>query len=101
MKAKVRATGEIIEVSLYSSSGCIGNWQEQDSNISYPTCGLDFDVAPKPIDWEQRRYEIAKDCISSAISVSLLPIDGVCRLDIKCAIEIADDLIKQLKGGNQ
>ena len=47
------------------------------------------------INWEQRRYEIAKDILSAfnPISKSISNPD----LDAKCAIIYADALIKQLK----
>ncbi|MFR9541877.1 MAG: hypothetical protein SNH27_07480 [Rikenellaceae bacterium] len=98
-------------VSLYSSSGCIGNWREPGSDVLYPTSGLDFDVAPRPIDWEQRRYEIASN-YTTQMSTSFMGNPDVSELSkeqinyaisVFCAssIKIADELIRQLKGGNQ
>lgn len=50
------------------------------------------------IDWEQRRYEIAKDvlcgCYASGIEYSL-------SADIKSAVEAADRLIQALKEGGE
>lgn len=47
----------------------------------------------KKFDLEQRRYEIAKDVLSSLEVHSESTIESDCKL----AIEIADELIKQLK----
>lgn len=54
----------------------------------------------KEIDWEQRRYEIAKDALAGIISEESIPgtdpfhyIDK----DVSRAIEYADELIKRLK----
>ena len=48
------------------------------------------------IDWEQRRYEIAKDILAAYATTQ----DGiVVEIDVPSAVRIADDLIKELKGG--
>lgn len=48
------------------------------------------------IDWEQRRYEIAKDVLAAYATTQ----DGiVVEIDVPSAVRIADDLIKELKGG--
>lgn len=47
------------------------------------------------IDWEQRRYEIAKDVLAAYATTQ----DGiVVERDVPSAVRIADDLIKELKG---
>lgn len=53
-------------------------------------------VAP---DWEQRRYEIARGmlCALQGRIESDDPVGGGCAL----AIEYADELIRQLKGGQE
>lgn len=48
------------------------------------------------IDWEQRRYEIAKDVLAAYATTQ----DGiVVEIDVPSAVRIADNLIKELKGG--
>lgn len=47
----------------------------------------------KEIDWEQRRYEIAKDVLSTLISD---PIIADCEIPSE-AVRYADALIKELK----
>ena len=73
-----------------------------------------FDKTIKEIDWEQRRYEIAKDCFVREFNRISEKIDKVIedRSDfeaenivnstikrlIKGCVGVADDLIKELKG---
>ncbi len=47
----------------------------------------------KEIDWEQRRYEIAKDVLCSYA----LKYDSGKKLMAQCAVECADALIEELK----
>lgn len=50
----------------------------------------------KQIDWEQRRYEIAKEVLSKLVVRGDLPRDF--DYNVQRSIEYADELIKQLKG---
>lgn len=54
----------------------------------------------KPIDWEQRRYEIAKNCLDmlSGLNSSELGRYDTIKMRVDLAITYADELIKQLKG---
>lgn len=61
---------------------------------------IELDSTDKAIDWEQRRYEIAKDVLTGIIAEESIPgcdpfhyIDK----DVSRAIEYADELIKHLK----
>lgn len=49
----------------------------------------------KEIDWEQRRYEIAKDALAALLSNR--KIGGVYDSYSKVAVDYADALIKELK----
>lgn len=52
----------------------------------------------KEIDWEQRRYEIAKDMLAAFLSNSCQNIyAGPPDLQAKDAVEYADALIEELK----
>ena len=51
----------------------------------------------KEIDWEQRRYEIAKDVLISLISKPEIVLTAS---DAKIAIRYADALIEELKKEN-
>lgn len=48
------------------------------------------------VNWEQRRYEIAKDVLCAIISSDN---HNEITLDCVTAVNIADALIKELKGG--
>lgn len=50
----------------------------------------------KEIDWEQRRYEIARECLASLLVVTDLENSKTERIS-KYAIECADALIEELK----
>ncbi len=47
----------------------------------------------KEIDWEQRRYEIARDLLLGGMQYN--PPKGTTKA--QCAVKIADDLIEELK----
>lgn len=96
MKAKIISTGEIIEV------GYITGLRDDDSlyNASVHDIEIIDDSTDKVIDWEQRRYEIARDALTGIISEESIPgadprhyVDE----DVSRAIEYADELIKRLK----
>lgn len=57
-------------------------------------------VAPaKPyIDWEQRRYELATQAMVAMIDNKRMSNAGYIAIS---AVELADCMIKELKGGNQ
>lgn len=61
-----------------------------------------FPAIEQPIDWEQRRYEIAKDMMSALERYNN---NIVCfknpMLQAQYAIECADALITELKKGGQ
>lgn len=61
---------------------------------------IELDSTDKAIDWEQRRYEIARDVLTGIIAEESIPgadprhyVDE----DVSRAIEYADELIKRLK----
>ena len=56
--------------------------------------------AQEVIDWEQRRYEIAKDVLPSLMQVRF-DVGYPLPQRVNLAIAYADELIKQLKGGEQ
>lgn len=49
------------------------------------------------IDWEQRRYEIAKDVLCACLASGRT--DGINTVDY--AVSVADELIMVLKGGGE
>ena len=96
MKAKIISTGEILKV------GYITMLRDDDSlyNASVHDIEIIDDSTDKSIDWEQRRYEIAKDALTGIISEESIPgVDPFHYIDkdVSRAIEYADELIKRLK----
>ena len=96
MKAKIISTGEILKV------GYITMLRDDDSlyNASVHDIEIIDDSTDKAIDWEQRRYEIAKDALAGIISEESIPgVDPFHYIDkdVSRAIEYADELIKHLK----
>lgn len=94
MKAKVKNTGEIVDVHpngekiihLRCTIFATGDGRE--------LLDMELDFLPT-IDWEQRRYEIAKDVLAASFAqptsaVNLPTYAHVC-------VQWADDLIKELK----
>ena len=111
MKRKIRRTGEIIDVITFSGSTIRSDYdkiQFYDSNgsvinesLNYYLDTLPVDDKNKDVDWEQRRYEMAK---------TMLPITSVsgrgphgelileaCDKAAELAVIYADALIKELK----
>lgn len=87
MKAKVIKTGEIINVIPMD-----GGWAANFVNGTrhFEDSELDFNFE----DWEKFRREAAKDILSALCSFP--PINNY-KEDVRQAINIADELIKQLK----
>ena len=91
MKAKIIITGEIVKVSY------VTGLRDDDSlcNASVRDIEIIDDNTDKAIDWEQRRYEIAKDVLVGLVSAHQSGLtDATDSLE---AIKHADELIKQLK----
>lgn len=115
MKKRIRKTGEIVDVIAYASP--LGAIRCQDDNVSYIDSkgvehdreeGLnyhwDFEDAKEQlatgIDWEQRRYEIAKTVLSHFRDGSNVWLSA--EETAKCVVHYADALIAKLReGGNQ
>lgn len=106
MKARIKATGEIVEVEdLYDVGTALVNGRY------FKVSELDFLDNFETIDWEQRRYELAKSAIQGLISNSFWmknlgmfldehpdsKIDVIETISIE-SINYADALIKKLKG---
>lgn len=105
MKAKVKDTGEVVDVKFAVHPNPAVDetyWWCKDKQESYHKSELDFIECD--IDWEQRRYEIAKDAMNSILTAPI--IDGVnpnpSAEDVATySVRLADALIKELKGGEE
>lgn len=100
MKAKVISTGEIVELKDKISFIDYARDMYRDSNGNkYHYSELEFieERNQKTIDWEQRRYEIAKDIYLYKLSHSLNSVVN----DAESSVLWADYLIEELKKGVQ
>ena len=101
MKAKVKDTGEIVDVKFSTHPNPAVDetyWWCKDKQESYHKSELDF--MGSTIDWEQRRYEIAKDAMNGFLSApvvagvkSNLYFEDIATFSVR----LADVLIKELK----
>lgn len=90
MKARIKSTGEIVEIKdLYDDGTALVN--DEYFKIS------ELDFFSETIDWEQRRYELAKDIIKVVIAnENGINSEAVAKYSLNCA----DALIKRLKENN-
>lgn len=104
MKAKVKATGEIIDVSrtenIITSRGIEKQYVDNKREwCTYVQSELEF-IKASDIDWEQRRYEIAKDMMAAFLSNYSNNIhSGNSDEQAEYAVVFADALIAKLKKG--
>lgn len=90
MKARVKSTGEIVEIKdLYDDgTALVGNMYIKVSELNFFS---------ENIDWEQRRYELAKDILKAVIEND----NGInSEVAAKYSLNCVDALIKRLKEGN-
>ena len=95
MKARVKSTGVLVDVTPQLN---INSQHSKDNlyvcdNMVFRECELDFSA----IDWEQRRYELAKDIIKAVVADDC---GGNSDAIAKYAVNCADALIKRLKEVN-
>mgnify|MGYP000451807614 CR=1 FL=1 len=92
MKARVKSTGVLVDVTpqLNINPQHSNDYLYVCGNMVFKECELDFSV----IDWEQRRYELAKDIIKIVIANDNgVNSEAVAKYSLNCA----DALIKRLK----
>lgn len=66
MKARVKSTGVLVDVIPKTNTNALhsGDNIYVCDNMVFRECELDFlNLGNSAIDWEQRRYELAKDII--------------------------------------
>ena len=105
MKAKVKDTGEIVDVKFSTHPNPAVDetyWWCKDKQESYHKSELDF--MGSAIDWEQRRYELAKDAMNGILSAPVVAgvnpnpsVKDIATLSVR----LADALIKELKRGKE
>lgn len=94
MKARVKSTGEIVEIKdLYDDgTALVGNMYLKLAELNFFS---------ENIDWEQRRYELAKSAMQG-YCIALGMDDGSSTFDDIAvgSIRVANALIKRLKENN-
>ena len=95
MKARIKSTGVLVDVTpqLNINSQHSKDYLYVCDNMVFRECELDFSA----IDWEQRRYELAKDIIKAVVADDC---GGNSDAIAKYAVNCADALIKRLKEVN-
>lgn len=95
MKARIKSTGEIVEVEdLYDDGTALVNGRY------FKVSELDFFDNFETIDWEQRRYEIAKSMMAAFLSNSCSNVYmNTYENQAQEAVKYADVLIEELKKG--
>lgn len=109
MKARVKETGILIDVIPKSNINAqhSGDNLYVCDNMIFRECDLDFlNIGNSAIDWEQRRYELAKSFATGIVSShtieeinnSFIINDYGYEVVADLSIKLADILIKKLKG---
>lgn len=95
MKARIKETGGIVEVEdLYDDGTALVNGRY------FKVSELDFFDNFETIDWEQRRYEIAKSMMAAFLSNSCSNVYmNTYENQAQEAVKYADMLIDELKKG--
>lgn len=111
MKAKIKKTGEVIEVSqiedIITKRGVEHQYVDNKRSwCYYVQSELEFikEEPHKTIDWEQRRYEIAKTVIHGQLTSPIIPgVDPNPSITdlAKWSVNIANALIAELKKGGE
>lgn len=100
MKARVKSTGVLVDVIPKTNTNALhsGDNIYVCDNMVFRECELDFlNLGNSAIDWEQRRYELAKDIIKVVIANDYgVNSEVVAKYSLNCA----DALIKRLKENN-
>ena len=101
MKARVKSTGVLVDVTpqLNINSQHSNDYLYVCDNMVYRECELDFSA----IDWEQRRYELAKAAMQGYCANSLEYVVSSANHEniSEWSVSTADAMIKRLKGGEE
>jgi len=99
MKARIIKTGKEITIIGFSKEWEPTQYYGSDRVYRQRTFRDEeielLETAESPIDWEQRRYEIAKDIVANSFST---PMENVSMVSyIHDCVQVADMLIEELK----
>lgn len=93
MKARVKNTGEIVEISPSGVTTVQRTCTKYATKDGRELLDMALDFLPN-INWEQRRYEIAKDVLAGKYAnVGFMP----SKEEVLFAVRAADRLIEELK----
>lgn len=99
MKAKYKKTGEIVDVSPSGSETVQYKCSTFDTKDGRRFYDMALDFLPE-INWEQRRYELAKGAMNSILTAPSGTNPNPSAEDVAMySVRLADALIKELKGG--
>lgn len=100
MKARIKSTGVLVDVIPKTNTNALhsGDNIYVCDNMVFRECELDFlNLGNSAIDWEQRRYELAKEIVNVVIANDI----GVCSdVAAKYSVNCANAIIKRLKEVN-
>lgn len=98
MKARVKDTGEVVDVRPCSEPLNVRlAFYETENGRKFPMFALEFETE---IDWEQRRYEIAKELMRGfATNPHNMIVDAKIGTLAEWSVSGADALIAELKKG--
>ena len=96
MKAKIRTTGEIVDVKM-TKWGMYGDATNMNRLYALHDIEIIEDTIENVnnIDWEHRRYEVAKEAMLRMIDPNVLT-QKYCDMAVN-AVEFANALIEELK----
>lgn len=104
MKAKVKSTGEVSKVLYLDSESILIKCGNEVKTLRLHEVDLIpesiEDSQKKEIDWEQRRYELAKEAMNGILSPSIIIANSPQyspKTVVSRSIRIADLMIEQLK----
>ena len=106
MKARVKKTGELLKIAEYAKIA-MDNCDSFGNPLEYSPEEIeliDDTVSQSEIDWEQRRYEIAKAAMQGQLSNQYGDVcvsGGEFKEVAKNAVRFADALIAKLKEGGE
>ena len=100
MKAKDKRTGEIVEIVRYGNDGSYTVFRNSEGELmNLPVSFFDnyeeIVEADKNIDWEQRRFELAKAAMTGCVDSIRSE-----RYVAKYAVSYANAVIEELKAEN-
>ena len=104
MKARIRKTGEIVDVIAFKSSETC---PEKDWVRYVDSEGLDLiqELNALAVDWEQRRYDLAKRYSIEFVKLQHYQGRTECGIlyskVVGWSVELADELIAKLKEGGE